>query len=148
METAQKPASEPEWSAAEKRVGKLLTSLLADGYLVLLDVKFKYGNLDAVVIRPDRTVFLIEVKSHRGTVATDIHQLLLNGRPFQKNYLCQVNRGIRWLRHMSKRLFGFNPWIVAVIVFPNADVRITKAVKRVNVLNSKDLLSFIRSYRR
>ena len=36
---------------AEREVGELLTKLLLDGYLVLNDIKFKYGNIDHIVIR-------------------------------------------------------------------------------------------------
>ena len=132
---------------AEREIGELLTKLLLDGYLVLNDIKFKYGNLDHIVIRPDKTVFLIETKSHRGEVSWNGRQLLLNGRPFCKNYLCQINRSIRWMRQTAKRLFGVNPWIVAVLVFPNAQVLIKRSVKRVNVMNSKGLPAFIKTYK-
>jgi len=132
---------------AEREVGELLTQLLVDGCLVLNDVPFPYGNLDHIVIRPDRTVFLVETKSHRGKVSWNGKQLLINGRPFARNPLCQVNRSIKWVRRMAKRLFGVNPWIVAVLVFPNADVLIRRSVKRVNVITTKALLSFIRDYK-
>ena len=39
-----------------------------------------------------------------------------------------------------------NPWIVAVLVFPNAQVMIKRSVKRVNVMAAQELLAFIRSY--
>lgn len=131
---------------AEREVGELLTKLLLDGYLVLNDIKFKYGNIDHIVIRTDKTLFLIETKSHRGCVTWNGRQLLLNGRPFRKNYLCQINRSIRWMRQTAKGLFGVNPWIVAVLVFPNAQVMIKRSVKRVNVMAAQELLAFIRSY--
>lgn len=163
-------AGERSGATAERQVGELLTQLLLDGCLVLNDVLFRYGNLDHVVIRfrpraphgfrlrrgyagqdtgqvrPDITVFLIETKSHHGRVTWNGKQLLINGRPFSRNPLCQMNRGIRWIRRMAKRLFGVNPWIVAVLVFPNADVLIRSSVKRVNVLNADNLLDFIRAY--
>ena len=131
---------------AEREVSELLTKLLVDGYLVLNDIKFKYGNIDHLVIRDDGRIFLIETKSHRGRVTWNGRQLLLNGRPFCKNYLCQINRSIRWMRQTVKRLFGVNPWIVAVLVFPNAQVLIKRSVKRVNVMAAQELLAFIRSY--
>jgi len=132
---------------AEREVSELLTKLLLNGYLVLNDIKFKYGNIDHLVIRDDGRIFLIETKSHRGRVTWNGRQLLLNGRPFCKNYLCQINRSIRWMRQTAKRLFGVNPWIVAVLVFPNAQVLIKRSVKRVNVMNSKGLPAFIKTYK-
>lgn len=139
---------DPGWAAAEKEVGRMLTQLLLDGCLILNDVQFPYGNLDHLVIRPDGSVFLIETKSHRGVVTWDGKRLLINKRHFATNPICQVNRSIRWVRHMAKRLFGRNPWIVAVLVFPNAQVLLRRPVKRINVLNSKNLLAFIRAYKR
>lgn len=139
-------AGERSGATAEREVGELLTQLLLDGCLVLNDVPFPYGNLDHIVIRPDKTVFLIETKSHGKKVAWNGKHLLINGRPFARNPLCQVNRGIRWVRRMAKRLFGMNPWVVAVLVFPNAQVLLKRSVKRVNVMGTDNLLDFIRSY--
>ncbi len=136
------------WLAAEKRVARLLARLIADGCLVLNDVPFPYGNLDHLVIRPDGTVFELETKAHRGTVTWDGKRLLIDKRPFTRNPISQVHRSIRWLRQMAKRLFGHNPWIVAILVFPNAQVLIRQPVKRISVLNAKDILTFIRAYRR
>lgn len=132
--------------AAEHEVGELLTKLLLDGCLVLNDVPFPYGNLDHVVVRPDKTVFLIETKSHKGRVSWNGKQLLINGRPFSRNPICQMNRGIRWMRRAAKQLFGMNPWIVAVLVFPNAAVSLRWPVKRINVITARNLPDFIRSY--
>jgi hypothetical protein len=51
---------EPAWRVAELRVGEALCELLLDGYLILNDVKYRYGNIDHAVIRPDGTIFLVE----------------------------------------------------------------------------------------
>jgi len=149
--TARQPqlrAGERGWRRAEQKVGRLLAKLLLDGCLVLNDVPFCYGNLDHVVIRADRSIFLIETKAHRGQVRWDGQQLLVNGRPFTRNPICQLNRSIRWIRNMANQLFGVSPWIVAVLVFPNADVLVHRSVKLVNVLKAEDLLGFIRAYKR
>lgn len=47
---------------------------------------------------------------------------------------------------MSQRFFGRNPWIVAILTFPNAEVHINRSVKRVNVMPSCDVPAFIRNY--
>jgi len=117
-----------------------------DRFIITNDVKFRYGNIDHLVIRDDGAIFLIETKSHVGRVTTDGKQLLLNGRPFQDNYLCQVNRTIRWLRRMARTMFRANPWFVTALVFPNAQVPIRRALKNVNVMDAKRLLDFIRAY--
>lgn len=137
---------DPAWKRAENRVGEALLELLPDGYLILNDIKYRYGNIDHVVVRPDGTVFLLETKSHKGRVTTDGRHILVNGRPLKTNPISQVMRSIRWIRDLSKRLSGKNPWVVALVVFPNARVSVRRSVKRVNVVNLQDLLAFIRQY--
>ena len=145
---ANRRAKRSTWEAAEDEVRKLLAGLLLDGCLVLNDVPFPYGNLDHVVIRADGTVFLVETKSHRGKVTWNSNCLLVNNRPFRSDPICQVNRSIRWMRSVARRLFENNPWIVAVLAFPNALVCIPCSVKKVNVMHAKDIPSFIRTYGR
>lgn len=53
-------------------------------------------------------------------------------------------RSIRFLRETAKRIWKVNPWFVAVIVFPNADVDIERPVKQAHVMNSRELVRFIR----
>ncbi len=137
---------EPAWKRAENRVSEMLLGLLPDGYLVLNDIKYRYGNIDHVVIRPDGVIFLIETKSHRDRVTTDGKRILVGGRPLKRNPISQVMRSIRWIRDMAKRLSGKNPWVVAIVVFPNASVDFRRSIKRVNAVNLQDLLSFIRQY--
>jgi hypothetical protein len=134
------------WAEAEKEVGRLLSTLLLDGCLVLNDVPFPYGNLDHVVIRQDGVIFLVETKSHRGRVTWNGKRLLINNRPFSSNPICQINRSIRWVRKIAQQIFRRNPWIVSVLVFPNAKVAVNRSVKRVNVMTAEDLISFIRNY--
>ncbi len=131
---------------AEQEIRELLATLVEDGCLVLNDVPFPYGNLDHIVVRPDKTIFLIETKSHKGRVTWNGKELLINGQPFSRNPICQMNRGIRWMQSLAKQLFGTNPWIVAVLVFPNATVSFRRPVKRINVITAQNLLAFIRSY--
>jgi hypothetical protein len=143
--SGQQP-KDSRWVVAEKKIGRLLTLLLLDGCLVLNDVPFPYGNLDHLVIKPDLTTFLIETKSHHGTVTWDGKQLLVNKRPFSSNPICQINRSIRWMRHMIGLLLGRKPWIVSILVYPNAKVEIGRSVKRVNVMEAGTLVAFIRNY--
>lgn len=134
------------WEAAEEKVGRLLSKFLLDGYLVLNNIPFPYGNLDHLVIRPDLKTFLIETKSHYGTVTWNGRHLLVNKRRFSSNPIGQINRSIRWLRNMLGLLFGRKPWIVSILVFPNAKVAIKHSVRRINVMAAEDLLPFIRNY--
>lgn len=134
------------WKEAEARVGETLLELLNDGYLILNDIKYRYGNIDHVVVRPDGAIFLCETKAHQGRVTTDGKRILVNGRPLKRNPISQVMRSIRWIRDLAKHLSGKNPWVVAVVVFPNADVTVRRSIKRINVVTLQDLLAFIRQY--
>ena len=137
---------ETRWEMAEREVSRLLIPLLLEGCIVLNDVPFPYGNLDHLVFSPDNTIYLIETKSYRGKVTWDGKQLLINKRPFPTNPFCQINRSIRWVKRIAERLSGQKQWIVAVLVFPFAQVEIGRSVKRVNVIASRDLVSFIQKY--
>lgn len=98
---------------------------------------------------------MVETKAHHGMVTYDGRQLLLNGHPFEKDFIAQINRNIHWLREKLRLATGMNVWIVAVLVFPNALVyseegkRVLrlKPVKRVNVINGKCLTSLLKMWK-
>ena len=125
-----------------------LTPILAGPDLILNDIKFKYGNIDHAVIRLGGTIFLVETKSHKGNVTTDGMRILINATPLKTSPIAQVMRSIRWIRNLTKPLFGKTLWIVAVLVFPNARVMVKRSVKRVNVISADRLIEFIRTYAR
>ena len=104
-----------------------------DRFIVMNDVRIKYGNIDHLVIRDDGAIFIIETKSHRGTVTFDGKRLLHNGKPFKKNPICQMNRNIRWFREWSLRMTGKSIWFTAILVFPEAAslqiVRLAKGIE-------------------
>jgi len=122
-----------------------LNKLPMDRFVVAHDIKFKYGNIDHLVIRDDGRVFMIETKSHRGVITTAGNRLLLNGQPFKKNPIIQISRAIRWLRATMQRLCGANCWFDAVLVFPFGTVSGQAPVGRVNVVRLRDLRKFIES---
>ena len=123
MNTANKRyfrVSRNSWGAqAERKVFRILREL-GENFAVLNDMDARYGNIDHVVIRKNGTVFLIETKSHRGRVTVRGGQILLDGQPFKRNVIAQINRNIIWLREFINARIGFKPWIVAVVVFRNA----------------------------
>lgn len=140
--------------AAEKFVAKFLAKLPTKEYKVFNDVRARYGNIDHVVIRKDGAVYLLETKSHQGKVTWGGNKLLLNGKPFEKDFIVQINRNIKWLRELIKKQTGINTWIVAVLVFPNVliysannkRVLRLRPVKRVNVVTAGFLMRLIESY--
>jgi len=126
---------------AEETIGDLLEQLPSD-YLVLHDVNFPYGNIDHVVIST-KGVFLIETKSHHGTVVTNSNGLLINGNLPEKDFIKQALSGTFWLRDEIKDAIGEAPWITPVIVFTNAFVKANAPVKGVTVVNKGFLLTLL-----
>lgn len=140
--------------AAEKFVAGILAKLPTTEYKIFNDVKARYGNIDHLVIRKDGATYIIETKSHQGKVTWDGNKLLLNGKPFEKDFIVQINRNIKWLRELIKKQTGTNIWIVAVLVFPNAliysgynkRVLRLRPVKWINVISAGFLTRLIESY--
>ena len=125
------------WGAqAERKVRRILEQLPMDRFIVMNDVRIKYGNIDHLVIRDDGAIFIIETKSHRGTVTFDGKQILLNRKPFKKNPICQMNRNIRWLREYFPLLTGESTWFTAILVFPEAKLQIIRPVKGIQCVGT------------
>lgn len=125
---------------AEETVGAVLDRL--PDCVVIHDVRKKngdkkYGNIDHVVFRRDGAVLLIETKSHRGTVT----------EARASNFLNQTHQNIYWLRDFLKARFHFEPWINAAIVFPNANVRVRRPLRGVDVVGASYLERWISKVR-
>ncbi len=133
------------WAAqAERMVRRELEKLPMDGFIVANNVKFRYGNLDHLVIRNDGAFFMIETKSQAGTVVYDGEQLRVNGKLLKKNPFCQIHRNIRWLRGMFRGLDDRRLWITAILVFPFGNVKIRPQVKGVNIVGAQELRKLLR----
>lgn len=88
-------------SDGEARIAETLYDL-PDGYVVISDIKVKFGNIDHVVIGPTG-IYLIDSKHWRGTVsAAPHHQLLLNGK------------AVKGLRELTHSVMAFHDKIKAL----------------------------------
>lgn len=131
--------SRNSWGAqAERKVRRLLEQLPMDRFIVMNDVRIKYGNIDHLVIRDDGAIFIIETKSHRGTVTFDGKRLLHNGKPFKKNPICQMNRNIRWVRSFTHATAA-RAWFTAILVFPNANTETDGTLQKINVIETTEI---------
>jgi hypothetical protein len=110
---------------------------------VLHDVDNPYGNIDHLVISRQAGIFMVETKSHRGTITTTEREILLNGHAPEKNFVAQSLRNSYWVCDEAERVIGQKPWIAAVVVFTNAFVKAGKPVKGVRVTNKKYLLNLL-----
>jgi hypothetical protein len=126
----------------EETVGRILDSL-GSNFFVLHDIECSYGNVDHVVLSQSNGVFLIETKAHGGRVEVLNDRLLINGKPTEKDFIAQATRNVYWLKEKFNAAYGLNVWITPVIVFTNAFVPPTKAVKGVFITNKKYLTSVL-----
>jgi hypothetical protein len=105
------------------------------------------SNIDFVVVGPTG-IFSIEVKSHKGVVAYDGKQLLLNGKPFEKDILRQTRgASIRLSDYLRSKDIIF-PEIQPVLVFSNKYTTMhfgQKPVQGVLVIGRSWLLKFIQN---
>jgi hypothetical protein len=123
---------------AEEKIGDLLAGLGED-FLILHDVVCAYGNIDHVVISKNNGVFLLETKAHGGRVQILSDNLLVNGKPPEKDFIKQTLRNTYWLRDELEKVVGRKVWITPVIVFTNAFVPFGKPIKGIHVINKKFL---------
>lgn len=80
----------------ERRLRKALAPLAKSrhGFHLFFNVEHRaFGDIDALLVGPPG-VFVIDAKSHKGTVTADRHTgaLLRDGSPFEKNFLAQMNK--------------------------------------------------------
>jgi hypothetical protein len=131
----------------EEKIGEVLADL-SDDFYVLNDIKSPYGNIDHIVIGKNSGVFLIETKAHGGKVEGDGENLLINGKPPEKDFIAQALRNTYWLRDELSQIVGSKPWITPIIVFTNAFVSPMRTIKGVNIINKKYLLNVLNKTKR
>jgi ssDNA-binding Zn-finger/Zn-ribbon topoisomerase 1 len=129
---------------AEEEVGDLLYEL-DDDFIVVNDVESPYGNIDHVLLTQKGGIYLIETKSHHGTVTTFDGEILVNGDLPEKDFAAQALQNSYWLREEIERWFHVNPWVTPLVVFTNAFVKFGPKVKGVRAINHKFLLRTLRS---
>ncbi len=131
---------------AEEEIGQILAKL-PKGYAVFHDVLSNLGNIDHIILSRKQGIFLLETKSHNGTVTTDGKYLYINGHLPEKNFIEQINNNVMWLKETLKYLANSDIKITPIIVFTNAfvDISVYKPVMGITVLNKKILLKIIAS---
>lgn len=113
---------------AEKQVGTELERLREHGFYTFHDVEIpELGNVDHAAFGP-RGFFGIETKSQSGSVRTRGNQLLLNGRPPEKDFVSQTWRGCFRL----KEILGAE--VTPLLCFTDAFVEGRVFVRGVRVL--------------
>lgn len=123
--------AERTWLAggrAEEKVGAELEKLATHGFYAFHDVALPgLGNVDHVVLG-EKGFFCIETKSHKGYVSSAGGDILLNGRPTQKDFVKQTWRGCYRLREIV------DAEVTPLLLFTDAFVRGRICVRGVRVL--------------
>src|ERR1051325_1188414 len=93
-------------------VTKTLSSL-PQKCLVVHEVAARYGNIEHLVIREDGAVFLIETRLHRGFITHRKGELLVDGSPFEADFIRQTTTNAFVLRDLLADGLGISPFIHA-----------------------------------
>ena len=126
---------------AEEVVAEGLMNL-PKGYHVFHDIEFDGFNIDHVVVGPGG-IFLVETKSHTGTITAQGDTLLLNGTLPAKNFLNQTWRQTYNLRNFLKK-HSAKEWNVnPILCFTRAYVSVRQPVKEITVVNNRYLSTYL-----
>jgi len=120
-------------AVAEEEVGNLLGELPA-GYFVVNDFVLKRGNIDHIVIST-KGILTIETKSHRGVVSCEGEMLKRDGKPFEKDFIKQGWREALSIRDLLTSHGISAPKPQPLLLFANADVRVRKQVRGVEIIS-------------
>jgi len=123
----------PRGAAAEEGAGDLLGELPA-GYFVVNDFVLKRGNIDHIVIST-KGILTVETKSHRGIVSCEGETLKRDGTPFEKDFIKQGWREALSLRDLLASHGISAPKPQPVLLFANADVRVRRQVRGVEIIS-------------
>ncbi len=126
----------------EEVVGKILDNL-NDDYAIVHDIQTGFGNIDHFIICKNGNIFVLETKSHRGSVTIQNNEILINEKRPEKNFLKQSLWNANLIRDEFSAILGFTPRVTPVLVFTNAFVPYLPIIQKVFILNKKYLLRFI-----
>jgi hypothetical protein len=134
-------------AAAEEAIADLLSPLADEGWQIEYGLWLGKGLGDADVVcrSPRQRAFVIDVKSHRGTVITDGQQLLRaygnQKKPFEKDFLRQVMK--QALQVKAQKEWSF---VTPILAFSAAQVAMKdRKLKGVYVVEAQGLVPLLRS---
>ncbi|QKD81490.1 NERD domain-containing protein [Thermoleptolyngbya sichuanensis A183] len=134
---------------AEEAIAKLLNPLIAEGWQIEYGLWLGkgLGDADVVCLSPRQQAFVIDVKSHRGTVVTDGVRLLrefgAEKKPFEKDFLRQVK--LQAVQVKSQKNWSF--FVTPILAFSTAKVALPsdEKIEGVYVVEAQRLVDLLRS---
>lgn len=129
---------------AEREVSLLLSSLIDLGWKVEYNIKLpRWGDADIFLLSPKNNAFVIDVKSHKGTIVFENKTLARRygkkSYPFEKDFLKAVKGQAIALNKIKQKNF-----ITPLLCFSQANLKIQNKSKRVNgvfITNAQTLIS-------
>jgi len=110
---------------SEYLVRRILATL-PTGYLCRYDLEdSKIGNIDNVVVGPNG-IFVVEVKSERGTIDFKNGKLIRVEYPLHSDFIFQVKNQVKWLQSELNAKIGKTIPIQPIIVFTHARMKFGK----------------------
>jgi hypothetical protein len=137
-----KRAKDAERGALAEEKVALQLSGLPEGYYGFHDISFDGFNIDHVALGPGG-IFVLETKSHGGTIDARDNTLLLNGKPPEKNFLNQVWSQTKSMQEYLWKMTSKELKIKPVLCFTNAYVKVRRPVKGVDVVSLKYLNTYL-----
>lgn len=143
----QRAGHADQGAAAEAAIATLLHPLTAEGWQVEYGLWLGrgLGDADVVCLSPRQRAFVIDVKSHRGTVVTDGRQLLrevgAEKKPFEKDFLQQTMKQALQVREQKNWSF-----VTPILAFSAAQIALPDSkLKGVYVVEAERLVELLRS---
>ncbi len=129
----------------EEAIGQTLNSLTAAGWQLEYGLRLGkgVGDIDVVCRSPQGKAYVIDVKSHRGTVRFDGNQLYRQmgskRYPFEKDFLRQVMKQALQLKQKQGLKF-----VTPILAFSNAQVAVPKGkLQHVYVVEKARLVALL-----
>lgn len=126
---------------AELETARML-ALLPSGFTVVNDLEFPGFNVDHVVVGPTG-VWAIETKSYTGTFKESGEELLIDGRPANRDPRAQAKAGAAAVSGFLQRETGMRWWVESLVCLPNATVQ-GGGGREARIVEGGQLLSRIR----
>lgn len=131
---------------AEDEVGVLLSQLPENWQIKRNMALDGIGDVDFVLSSPDGKVFVVDVKSHGGTVNLQNDQLFRRTRnsdvPFEKDFIKAVNRQAFAVKEKFRCAF-----VTPVILFTKAQLTFSEPkVRNVYVMRTEQLMHFLSNH--
>jgi hypothetical protein len=129
----------------EEAIGLQVSELEREGWTIEYGMQLgnRLGDADIVCLSPQKKAYVIDVKSHRGTITTDGKQLYRRmGKAtysFEKDFLSQVKQQALQVKKQKGLRF-----VTPIVAFSEARVSIKGKTQKVYLVESSRLIQLLR----